>query len=96
MCLRASVPASVWNLKSTLRKLKAGGHECWLLLLDLVKAFDRCDRALLWAVMERLGVPPTVLLVLKALHEEVVVKFDVDQGAPKKKKRRTYLPTYLF
>ena len=28
--------------------------------------------------MERLGVPPTVLLVLKALHEEVVVKFDVD------------------
>jgi len=71
-------PDGIWNLKSTLRKLKAGGHECWLLLLDLVKAFDRCDRALLWAVMERLGVPPTVLLVLKALHEEVVVKFDVD------------------
>ena len=37
-------PDGIWNLKSTLRKLKAGGHECWLLLLDLVKAFDRCDR----------------------------------------------------
>jgi hypothetical protein len=36
----------------------------------LVKAFDRCDRTLLWAVMERLGVPPTVLLVLRVLHEK--------------------------
>jgi hypothetical protein len=46
--------------------------------LDLVKVFDRCDRALLWAAMEKLGVPPTVLSVLKALHAKVDVKFDVD------------------
>jgi hypothetical protein len=44
----------------------------------LVKAFDRCDRTLLWAVMERLGVPPTVLLVLRALHEKADVKFNAD------------------
>ena len=52
-----------------------------------MKAFDRCDRTLLWAVMESLGVPPTVLLVLRALHEKVDVKFNVDgvelgQGTP--------------
>jgi hypothetical protein len=32
----------------------------------------------LWAAMEKLGVPPTVLSVLKALHAKVDVKFDVD------------------
>jgi hypothetical protein len=53
-------PDGIWNLKTTLRKLKASGQGCWLLLLDLVKAFDRCDRTLLWAVMEGLGAPPTV------------------------------------
>ena len=71
-------PDGIWNLKTTMRKLKESGLECWLLLLDLVKAFDRCDRALLWAAMEKLGVPPTVLSVLKALHAKVDVKFDVD------------------
>jgi hypothetical protein len=40
-------PDGIWNLKTTLRKLEASGLGCWLLLLDLVKAFDRCDRTLL-------------------------------------------------
>jgi hypothetical protein len=62
-------PDGIWNLKTTLRKLKASGQGCWLLLLDLVKAFDKCDRTLLWAVMEGLGVPPAVLLVLRAARE---------------------------
>jgi hypothetical protein len=40
-------PDGIWNLKTIMRKLKESELECWLLLLDLVKAFDRCDRALL-------------------------------------------------
>ena len=44
----------------------------------LVKAFYRVPLYLLWKVLERFGVPPKLLSLLKSLHEHVFVKFDVD------------------
>ena len=46
--------------------------------LDLVKAFDRVPRDLLWLVLDRFGVPPKLLSVIKALHHTIQVKFTVD------------------
>jgi hypothetical protein len=50
----------------------------WTLLLDLIRAFDRCPRELLWPLMAKLGVPPNLISVLQALHKTVLEKFDVD------------------
>ena len=48
------------------------------MLIDLVKAFDRVPRELLWLVMEKQGVPPKLISLLRALHESVKVQFEVD------------------
>ena len=46
--------------------------------LDLVKAFDRVPRALLWKLLGKFGVPHKLIRLLKALHQDVVVKFEVE------------------
>jgi hypothetical protein len=66
------------NVRFVLRKLKEHGQSCWLLLLDFIKAFDRVPRELLWPLMAKLGVPPALLNVLRALHKTVNVKFSVE------------------
>ena len=48
------------------------------MFLDLVKAFDRVPRELLWKVLAKLGVPEKLLRLLIALHQDVVVKFEVE------------------
>ena len=37
--------------------------------LDLKKAFDRVDRKLLWIVLGRFGVPPTLIQVIRKLYD---------------------------
>ena len=46
--------------------------------MDLVKAFDRVPRELLWELFEKFDVPAKLVRLLKALHREVTVKFEVD------------------
>ena len=43
--------------------------------LDLVKAFDRVPRNLLWIILERFGFPSKIITILKSLHKNVNVKF---------------------
>ena len=44
-------------------------------MIDLVKAFDRVPRALLWAVLIKQGVPHKLVSLLRSLHKNVKVKF---------------------
>ena len=69
---------AIFNLKMALRKRREHGLETWLYLLDLVKAFDRVPRELLWMIMERFGFPPKIVDLLKALHHTVLVNFEVE------------------
>ena len=67
-----------FNLRMAVRKRREHGLETWVLYLDLVKAFDRVPRAMLWAVLAKFGVPAKLIAVLKALHASVLVEFEVD------------------
>ena len=46
--------------------------------MDLIKAFDRVPRELLWNILIKFGVPSKIVRLLKCLHERVQVKFSVD------------------
>ena len=61
------------------RKRHEHSCETWVLFLDLVKAFDRVPRSLLWLVLGKLGTPPKLLRLLKALHTNVKVQFTVQE-----------------
>ena len=61
-----------------MKKRREHGLESWILFLDLVKAFDRVPREMLWLVMEKFGVPMKLIRLLRALHANVQVKFIVN------------------
>ena len=62
-----------------IKKRREHGMETWVLLLDLVKAFDRVPRTLLWRVMRKFGVPEKLVRLLEALHCTVNVGFEVEE-----------------
>jgi hypothetical protein len=68
----------IFTVKQAINKRREHGLETWVLFLDLVKAFDRVPRELLWRVMLKQGVPPKLVSLLKAMHAKVNVKFVVD------------------
>ena len=69
---------AVYTVKMALKKRREHGLESWVLFLDLVKAFDRVPRDMLWEVLKKFGVPAKVIDLIKSLHQRVKVKFSVD------------------
>lgn len=69
---------ATFSVRAAIKKRSEHGLETWAFFLDLVKAFDRVPRAMLWAVIEKFGAPPKLIAVLKALHASVLVEFEVD------------------
>ena len=69
---------AIFTVKTALRKRREHGKESWVFFLDLVKAFDRVPRQLLWLILEKFGVPPKLTSLLKSLHENFTVKFTID------------------
>ena len=70
-----------FSLSSQLfRKRREHGLESWVLFLDLVKAFDRAPRKLLWKNLVRFGVPIKLVSLLKALQTSMLIFFIDDIG----------------
>ena len=57
-----------FTVKSLVTKRREQHQETWILFLDLVKAFDKVPRELLWRVLTKLGVPDKLVSILKAMH----------------------------
>ena len=70
---------SIFTIKIALKKRREHGQESWVLFLDLVKAFDRVPRELLWMILEKFGVPAKLIRLLKCLHNNFTVKFSIDE-----------------
>ena len=70
---------AVFSIKLAIKKRREHNQETWILFLDLVKAFDRVPRQLLWTVLEKFGTPKKLVSLLKSLHLAFQVKFVVDE-----------------
>ena len=68
----------IFNLRMAIKKRREHGCETWVFFLDLVKAFDRVPREMLWGVLKKFGAPPKLIAMLQALHAKVDVEFEVD------------------
>ena len=69
---------AIFTIKMALKKRSEHGLESWVLFIDLVKAFDRVPRELLWKILLKYGVPPKIVRLLICLHVDFDVQFDVD------------------
>ena len=67
-----------FTVKMAMKKRREHGLESWILFLDLVKAFDRVPRELLWKIHEKLGVPPKLVRLLESLRHRFIVTFAVN------------------
>ena len=65
-----------------MKKRREHNNEIWILFLDLVKAFDRVPRILLWSVLEKFGAPKKLIRLIKSLHDNFKVDFKVENCKP--------------
>jgi hypothetical protein len=71
-CADATFP-----LKLALQTLREHNQEAYILFVDLVKAYDTVNREMLWIILDRLGVPPQMITVLKKLYTDVTIHMKV-------------------
>ena len=69
---------AVFTVKIALMKRREHNLETWVLFLDPIKAFDRVPRKLLWCILLKFGVSKKLVNVLKLLHRNFKVTFDID------------------
>jgi len=69
---------SLFILLQTLRKRKEHGQDSWVLLLDVIKAFDAVPRAYLWSVMLKMGVDTHMVDCLKEMYTNTTAVMQVD------------------
>ena len=63
-----------WQL---LEKTVEHQSQLYAVFVDLKKAYDSIPRLALWRVLEKLGVPPTMLSLIKSLHEGMTAQICV-------------------
>lgn len=55
------------------RQLQEKCHEqnrdLYIAFIDLLKAFETVNRELLWTVLQKFGVPPTFINILRSFHD---------------------------
>jgi len=73
---RSTIDA-IFTTKMILKKRQEHGQESYVLFLDLVKAFDRVPRPLLWKVLLKYGIPPKTVRLITKLHTNISISFKI-------------------
>jgi hypothetical protein len=66
-------------VESAIQTLREHGQESWVLFVDHVKAYDTVHRDMLWKILTTLGVPVSLIEVLKKLFTDVTINFRVGE-----------------
>ena len=57
-----------WHL---MEKAIEHGETLFVFFIDLKKAYDSIPRQALWRVLEKCGVPPTMLNIIQSFHQDM-------------------------
>ena len=69
---------AIFAVNMAIKKRREHNKETWIMFLDLVKVFDRVPRDMLWAVLEKFGTPIKLIRLIKSLHDNFKVDFEVE------------------
>ena len=69
---------AIFSVNMAMKKRREHNKETWILFLDLIKAFDRVPRVLLWSVLEKFGAPKKLICLIKSLHDNFKVDFEIE------------------
>ena len=80
----------IFVARQLIEKVREHNEALYILFVDLRKAYDSIPRQSLWKVLEKCGVPPRMLAVVKSFHEgmhaearigsDTTEKFEVRNG----------------
>ena len=59
----------IFSLRQVSEKAREKNQELYMVFIDLTKAFDTVNRAALWKIMQKLGIPDNMLRVITSFHE---------------------------
>ena len=59
----------IFSLRQVAEKVREKNQEMYMVFVDLTKAFDTVNRAALWKVLRKLGIPENMLQVIVSFHE---------------------------
>ncbi len=64
----------VYCVRQLVEKAREHNTQVFMLFIDLRKAYDSIPRQALWQVLRKYGVPPTMVSLLRSLHEGMKLK----------------------
>ena len=59
----------IFVARQLMEKAREHGDSLYVMFVDLKKAYDSVPREALWQVLQKCGVPPQMLEVIKSFHE---------------------------
>lgn len=65
---RSTIDA-IFNARQLQEKCREEKKDLYMTFIDLSKAFDTVNREILWQILEKFGVPPKFLNVLRQFHD---------------------------
>ena len=59
----------IFTARQLVEKCIEHNDSLFILFVDLKKAYDTVPRSALWCVLEKCGVPPTMLRIIRSFHD---------------------------
>ena len=68
----------IYSARQLMEKTKEHSTKFFMLFVDLRKAYDSVPQQALWLVSQKYGIPPTLVNLIKSLHEDMAAEVRVD------------------
>ena len=68
----------IFCARQLMEKAREHNTTLYLLFIDLCKAYDSIPREALWQVLRKYGIPPTLVNIIRSLHDGMKIEVTMD------------------